>query len=204
MRDVVSYVRDHRDVSIDLTVARLPAGDKRGAMRAAPEIEHVQVLPDIGPDGNGRIGVQLAPNAHFTLRHADGPIEVVRQSAASTWRLARSTFDGFIGIVTNWGRAQESVSGPLAVVAVGAEVARSSPSGLYSFIAAVNVNLAVVNALPLPALDGGYLLLLAVEALRREKLPKEAEALFNVSGFLLLFGLGSFLILRDVFNLLPK
>jgi RIP metalloprotease RseP len=206
VKDVVEYVKGHRDVSIDVTVARLPekSGD-RLKQRPAPEIRHVQVLPDIGKDGTGKIGVQLAPNAQFVVKQATGPADVLSQSAANTWRLLRATFDGFVGIVTNWGKASESVSGPIAVVAVGAEVARSSPTGLYSFAAAVNVNLAVVNVLPLPALDGGYLLLLAIEALRRgKKLPKSAEALFNVSGFLLVAGAGSFLLLRDAFNLLPK
>ncbi len=43
------------------------------------------------------------------------------------------------------------------------------------FCAIININLAIVNLLPLPALDGGYLLLLAVEALRGKKLPDKLE-----------------------------
>ena len=48
----------------------------------------------------------------------------------------------------------------MAIVAAGAEVARVDFAGLYQFAAIVSINLAVVNALPLPALDGGYMLLL--------------------------------------------
>ena len=48
----------------------------------------------------------------------------------------------------------------MAIVAVGAEVARVDSAGLFQFAAIVSINLAVVNALPLPALDGGYMLLL--------------------------------------------
>ena len=77
-------------------------------------------------------------------------------------------------------------------------------TGLYSFIAIVNINLAVVNILPLPALDGGYLLLLVLEALRGKKLPEGVEATFQVSGFLLLVGFGLLLIVKDTINLLPK
>jgi membrane-associated protease RseP (regulator of RpoE activity) len=78
-------------------------------------------------------------------------------------------------------------------------------AGLYSYAALVNINLAVVNVLPLPALDGGYLLLLAIEATRRgQKLPEEVEATFQISGFLLLMGTGIFLIVRDTINMLPK
>ena len=53
-------------------------------------------------------------------------------------------------------------------MAVGAEVARADISGLFQFAAIVNINLAVVNALPLPALDGGYMALLLAEAVRGE------------------------------------
>ena len=52
------------------------------------------------------------------------------------------------------------MSGPVAIVAVGAEVARVDSAGLFQFAAIVSINLAVVNALPLPALDGGYMALL--------------------------------------------
>ena len=76
-------------------------------------------------------------------------------------------------------------------------------AGLYSFAAVVNVNLAVVNVLPIPALDGGYLLLLLVEVLRQgKKLPQEVEATFMASGFLLLTALGVSLILKDTLSFL--
>ena len=58
------------------------------------------------------------------------------------------------------------MSGPVAIVAAGAEVARVDFAGLYQFAAIVSINLAVVNALPLPALDGGYMLLLVSLASR--------------------------------------
>jgi membrane-associated protease RseP (regulator of RpoE activity) len=62
-----------------------------------------------------------------------------------------------------------------------------------------------VNVLPLPALDGGYLLLLAVELARRgKKLPQEVEATFMASGFLLLVSVGVLLIVKDTLSFLPK
>ena len=63
---------------------------------------------------------------------------------------------GLYLFVTNFSSTVENVSGPVAILAAGAEVARSSTSGLYQFAALININLAVVNILPLPALDGGY------------------------------------------------
>lgn len=51
------------------------------------------------------------------------------------------------------------------------------------------------------ALDGGYILLICIEAVRGKKLDKVVEQTFMASGFLLLTGLGMFLVVRDVFNL---
>jgi membrane-associated protease RseP (regulator of RpoE activity) len=67
----------------------------------------------------------------------------------------------------------------------------------------VNINLAAVNLLPLPALDGGYLLLLAVEAARGGKrLPQSLEQGVMASGLLLMMFLGVGLVIRDTMNLL--
>ena len=79
---------------------------------------------------------------------------------------------GLQQIVTNFSKTAEGVSGPVAIVAVGSEIARSDLSGLFQFAAIVNINLAVVNALPLPALDGGFLALLLAEAVRGEEYSK--------------------------------
>ena len=52
--------------------------------------------------------------------------------------------------MVNFAKTADSVSGPVAIVAVGAEVARADATGLFQFAAIVNINLAVVNLLPLP------------------------------------------------------
>lgn len=70
------------------------------------------------------------------------------------------------------------------------------------FCAIININLAAVNILPLPALDGGYMLLLLIEALRGgRKLPQDLEQGFQASGLLLLTAMGMGLVVRDTINL---
>jgi len=75
-------------------------------------------------------------------------------------------------------------------------------TGLFQFAAIVNINLAAVNLLPLPALDGGYLLLLGIEAVRGKKLPQALEQGVMASGLLLMMFLGVGLVIRDTINLL--
>ena len=52
--------------------------------------------------------------------------------------------------MTNFEKSKENLSGPVAIVAVGAEVARSDIANLFQFAAILNINLAVINILPLP------------------------------------------------------
>lgn len=61
---------------------------------------------------------------------------------------------GLYQFVTNFQESSKNVSGPVAILAVGSEVARNDINGLYQFAALININLAIVNILPLPALDG--------------------------------------------------
>ena len=68
-------------------------------------------------------------------------------------------------------------------------------------MALISVNLAVLNALPLPLLDGGQMLLLALEAVRGRPVPERLQLAFAQSGFLLLVGLTVVLIVRDTSQL---
>jgi hypothetical protein len=107
VQQVVNVVKKHTSLSVDVTVARAGSG----------QVEHVQVLPDVNKDGKGMMGVQLTQNVH-----------VVR-SLQETWGMLAGTVGGLAGFFTNFDSAKEGLSGPVAVVQVGAEVARKSPAG---------------------------------------------------------------------------
>lgn len=162
----------------------------------------LEVIPAVAPDGSGRVGVTLGPNALIKRTKAENPAEAVFLAAKEFGRLTKGVTDGLGQIFFHFGENKDAVSGPVAIVAVGADIAKKELSGLYEFAAAVNINLAVVNMLPLPALDGGYLALIALEAVRGgDKLPKELEQGIMNSGFLLLLTAGMFLIVKDTIGL---
>ena len=105
-----------------------------------------------------------------------------------------------------WNKA---VSGPVGIVNVTGQVAATVPQiGPYLILyltAYLSLNLAFVNALPIPALDGGRVLLVGVEVLRRGKrLSPEREGLINLVGMGLLLLLMLVVTLNDVGNLFPQ
>jgi membrane-associated protease RseP (regulator of RpoE activity) len=161
----------------------------------------VEVIPDETSDGQGRIGVQLTPNRNIVRRRADHPIEALTAGAEEFQRIIRLTVQGFGQLIQNFQQTAEQVSGPVGIVAMGANIARSDAGNLFQFAALISINLAFINILPLPALDGGQLAFLLIEALLGKPLPSRVQESVMQTGLMLLLGLGIFLIIRDTANL---
>ncbi|CAL1393762.1 unnamed protein product [Linum trigynum] len=162
----------------------------------------IKVTPDESFDGTGRIGVQLSPNFKIDKVVARNIMDAFNFSGREFVGLTYSVLDSLRQTVMNFSQTASKVASPVAIIAVGAEVARSNVDGLYQFAALLNLNLAVINLLPLPALDGGSLALIAVEAARGgRKLPLEVEQRIMSSGITLVLLIGMFLIVRDTLNL---
>ncbi|XP_022971010.1 probable membrane metalloprotease ARASP2, chloroplastic [Cucurbita maxima] len=162
----------------------------------------IGVTPDKSFDGTGRIGVQLSPNVKISKVVAKNFLEAFSYSKREFLGLSYKVLDSLKQTFLNFSQSASKVSGPVAIIAVGAEVARSNIDGLYQFAAVLNINLAVINLLPLPALDGGSLALILIEAARGgRKLPLELEQQIMSSGIMLVVLLGLFLIIKDTLNL---
>ena len=78
------------------------------------------------------------------------------------------------------------VSGPVGIAVITGKVARMGLIYLIQFTAILSINLAILNALPFPALDGGRLLFLAIEKLRGRPISQRIENLIHNTGFMLL------------------
>ncbi|KAI4322527.1 hypothetical protein L6164_022212 [Bauhinia variegata] len=162
----------------------------------------IGVTPDENYDGTGKIGVQLSPNVKIEKVKPNNLLEAINFTGKEFWGLTSNVLDGLRQTFLNFSQSASKVSGPVAIIAVGAEVARSNVDGLYQFAAILNLNLAIINLLPLPALDGGSLALILIEAARGgRKLPLEVEQRIMSSGIMLVILLGLFLIVRDTLNL---
>ena len=151
--------------------------------------------------GIGRIGAQLQPSATEAFRRPRSPIEVIQQANHDVALLTKRTVDGFITLVTHFGETAGQVSGPVKIVEMGASLAKQGGSSLFLYTALISINLAVLNALPLPVLDGGQFVLLLLEGLRRKPLPEKFQMAFMQSGFVLLVGLSVVLIVKDTSQL---
>jgi RIP metalloprotease RseP len=188
--DLVSTIKAHPNEQLMFTLQR------------GEEVLTLPATPSAGRDGKGAIGVSLL--SHTFIKHTKPAslADAFAMTGAEFNRLGSTVLNGLKQIVTNFGSMSGQLSGPVAIVAAGSEIARTDVAGLFQFCAIVNINLAIVNMLPLPALDGGYLMLLLLEAARGKKLPDGIEQGVMASGLLLMMMLGVGLTIRDTLNLL--
>lgn len=152
-------------------------------------------------NGKGIIGVQLAQNREVIRHKAKNIIDAFVSGANEFQRLAMFTLQGFGQLISNFGETAEQVAGPVAIVAIGANIAKDNAANLFQFASLISINLAILNILPLPALDGGQLAFLLIEALRGKPLPTHIQDGVMQTGLMLLLGLGIFLIIRDTSQL---
>ncbi len=188
---LMEAIQSRPNQPIDLKVQR------DGKILPAPLV----VTPEAGADGKAKIGVQLSPNVTIARRRVGNPIEVLTLAATEFQRITVLTVQGFGQLITNFGAVADQISGPVRIVDEGAKLARSDAFSLFTFGALISINLAIINILPLPALDGGHLAFLLIEGLRGKPLPTKIQDGVMQTGLMLLLGLGIFLIVRDTTQL---
>lgn len=159
------------------------------------------VTPEESKDGAGKIGVMLAANGEVIQHRATNLFEAFTLATNEFQRLTNLTLKGFGQLITNFRETSSQVAGPVAIVAVGAQLAQDNLANLLQFGALISINLAIINILPLPALDGGQLAFLIVEGLLGKPLPTKVQDGIMQTGLVLLLGLGVILIVRDTANL---
>lgn len=164
------------------------------------ETLNLKITPQPGADGAGKIGVTLSPNQTVTRTPAS-ILTAFTSGATEFQRLTGLVVRGFGSLFLNFQETAGQVASPVKIVEIGATLANSDLSNLFQFGALISINLAILNILPLPALDGGQLAFLLVEGLRGKPVPGRIQDGIMQTGIVLLMGLGAFLIIRDTANL---
>lgn len=100
------------------------------------------------------------------------------------------------------GQGIQNMSGIVGVAAVVGQAAMMGFDQVIYLTALLSINLAIVNLLPIPALDGGKLVLYAVEGIRKKPAPPRVEGALNLVGMVLVFGLAIFLVFQDIQRLI--
>ncbi|WP_235935146.1 site-2 protease family protein [Candidatus Laterigemmans baculatus] len=97
--------------------------------------------------------------------------------------------------------SREMIGGPVAIVSFAGTAASMGLPSLLLFLTFLSVNLAILNFLPIPALDGGHMVFLIAEAVRGKPVDEELQAKLTMAGVLALLSLMAFVFINDFINL---
>lgn len=134
-----------------------------------------------------------------------GLVAAVVEGFRATWQGVVSISVGLWTLLaqTFVGEADFSqVAGPIGIVGMVGDAASYGISALLIFTAIISLNLAVINLLPFPALDGGRLVFVAIEAVTKKRIPPEWAGRVNLVGFALLMLLMIAVTYNDIVRLL--
>ncbi len=138
------------------------------------------------------VGLQFADPSKDTI------INRIYYAGINTGDFILSIFESIKTLFTG-GISIDQMAGPVGISQIVVQA-----SGLANYIyvlAVISVSLGITNLLPVPALDGGKLVLLIVEAIRRKKITVETEAKITLLGFALLITLSLYVTYHDIINI---
>lgn len=185
--DVSNFINEQRavDENIGFVVMRK---DQLNVIEIEPEFDSNENLYKIGVSLD-RVGIMQLP-LHTALWYG----------AKNTWLFTEQIVLGFIQLIT--GKVSfDNVSGPVGIVKQVGDASSIGFAYLIGFTALLSINLAVLNFIPFPALDGGRILIIAIESLIQKRLKPLWVNWLNIGGFFALILLMIVITVKDVINL---
>jgi len=192
-QQLVSIVEKHAGVPLSLTVER----------------HHQQVNVTVTPEAKtlrnkvayGRVGILPRYSSGDALpRQRPGFFGAIGQGFTRTWDVVRLTA-GFLWDLVSGGASPRAVGGPITIGVLSGRVARAGLEAFLGFMALFSVNLAVLNLLPIPVLDGGHLMFLAVEGIRGRALSLDQRMKLSQVGFVIVVAIMVWAVANDVLRL---
>jgi regulator of sigma E protease len=182
--DPMSFTVQRGDSTLDLpiTPAEVKVSDAMGVRKSAYRIGIIQPNPIREED---RMTIQLGLGTS------------VARGVDQTWVVVRETGRFFVKLFERK-VPSEAIGGPIRIAMMANQQAQEGILALLAFIAIISVNLAVINLLPIPVLDGGHLLFYAIEAVQKKPVSIRMRETAQQIGVFLLIMLMIFVFYNDI------
>jgi regulator of sigma E protease len=197
--DLTDYVSERGASPVVLSVTR------DGEQIEVPVTPRV-VTPEDRAQGIGPIGFGYDPARTVEVPSTvEGPLDAVAQGTTAAATLAVQIPGGLadaVGGLLGLSPDAPDARGPIGIAQETGRVLEAPLVAQLLFVGLLSVNLAVLNVLPFPPLDGGRIAVVLVEAVRRRRLPAEREALIYLTGFAVLIALVILISIQDIQRLI--
>jgi regulator of sigma E protease len=190
--DLRNYTNAHQGQPMTVTVRR---GEETLTFTLTPRVNP--------PAGQGALGVAIQMTAITGTRSVSHPVwEAAVLGVQHSLDVLQAMVDGLRAMFA--GQVEPAVAGPIGIAQVTGEIARRSGLlGLVDLTALLSLNLALINVLPIPGLDGGRVIFVLLEILRRGKrINPEKEAIVHFAGLIVLVLFIAFISIFDVLRVI--
>lgn len=190
----IEIVKGRRGEMISLYLGKMDSNGEVG-----DSLRVVELIPrENPPEGEGSLGIGISTvpivsyqQKSWYLAPFYGASEGIKEAVA--WG------GEFVRIFAHPKELLGNLSGPVAVVKIGQQAANEGWMTMMRFAGIISLNLAIFNLLPIPALDGGRLLMIGLEKIVGRKRVARVERYVNAAGMLLLISLLVFVTVKDLF-----
>lgn len=170
-----------------------------GVLRGKEEV-FFTLTPRIDyPEGEGAVGIAMAMTTMKQYPAYYAPVRGAVMTGEMTYMVLRG-FGTMIGSFISQSSLPPGmeVGGPVAIVNIGSGAFTRGLSDFLQFLGAITISLAVLNILPIPALDGGRLMFLLIEKIKGSPISEKIEYGLNAVFFFMLIGLMIFITFKDL------
>ncbi len=152
------------------------------------------------PEGQGAIGVTISTENPVTIKKSEGFFHSIRLGVSEAFQTMVLFKNSILSLFV--GTSSMQVTGPVGIAQLTGEAAQAGISPLLEFTGFLSLSVAIMNLLPLPALDGGRIAFVVLEWVRggRRVSPK-TEGMVHLIGFLLLIGLAILVTYQDIMRI---
>ena len=175
--DLIRYINLKGGSSMDWLVAR---GSHQEIIRVTPAF--------VAEEGRWLVGIGTRLDNSRIEKRSQAPWTAFRNSFVNTWEMLVLMKQGIFGAFSSGSSPQ--FSGPIGIAQITGEFAKEGGLvGVMGITILLSINLAILNILPIPALDGGRLVFVVLEWVRRGKrVPPDKEGMVHLIGFVVLIG----------------
>ena len=149
------------------------------------------------PQGQGAIGINLAKTGVVSYPWYQAIWRGIYDTGVQTANITIALGLFFKNLFINT-KLIGDVSGPIGIAVLTGQAAGLGFNYLIQFVALLSINLAVLNIMPFPALDGGRLIFIGLEKLKGSPVPKKVEGFVNAAGFAFLIALMIWITVKDI------
>jgi len=165
-------------------------------------VSFVKIVPrENPPSGQGAIGIIMNEVGIVRLAWYQAPWEGLKMTFQTTVSVAVAIFYFIVNVIKGLA-GLEGVIGPVGIVGITGAAAKMGFAYLLSFTAFLSINLAVINIIPFPALDGGRLLFLLIEKIKGSPVSRKFSGISHSIGLILLLILMFAITYRDILKLI--